>query len=100
MHVKKSDKIRIDIQFKDGSKSDLTFTHDGTPLTDSNQDGIEITFANDIATLTIANAEPKHSGNYFFQILCRKLYEQNTSSIWLRNLKIGGQKFVTFWLKD
>ena len=62
MHVKKSDKIRIDIQFKDGSKSDLTFTHNGTPLTDSNQDGIEITFANDIATLTIANAEPKHSG--------------------------------------
>merc|ERR1712210_334066 len=64
MHVKKSDKIRIDIQFKDGSKSDLTFTHNGTPLTDSNQDGIEITFANDIATLTIANAEPKHSGMY------------------------------------
>ena len=63
MHVKKSDKIRIDIQFKDGSKSDLTFTHNGTPLTDSNQDGIEITFANDIATLTIANAEEKHSGN-------------------------------------
>ena len=63
MHVKKSDKIRIDIQFKDGSKSDLTFTHNGTPLTDSNQDGIEITFANDIATLTIANAESKHSGN-------------------------------------
>ena len=68
MHVKKSDKIRIDIQFKDGSKSDLTFTHNGTPLTDSNQDGIEITFANDIATLTIANAEPKHSGDYFSQI--------------------------------
>merc|ERR1712066_746704 len=60
MHVKRNDKIRIDIQFKDGSKSDLTFTNDGTPLTDSNQDGI----ANDIATLTITNAEPKHSGMY------------------------------------
>ena len=71
MHVKKSDKIRIDIQFKDGSKSDLTFTHNGTPLTDSNQDGIEITFANDIATLTIANAEPKHSGNNIFRLYIR-----------------------------
>ena len=64
MHVKKNDKIRIDIQFKDGSKSDLTFTHNGTPLTDSNQEGIEITFSNDIATLTIDNAESKHSGLY------------------------------------
>merc|ERR1739842_68956 len=64
MHVKRNDKIRIDLQFKDGSKSDLTFTHDGTPLTDSNQDGIAITFANDIATLTITNAEIKHSGMY------------------------------------
>ena len=69
MHVKKNDKIRIDIQFKDGSKSDLAFTHDGTPLNDSNQDGIAITFANDIATLTITNAELKHSGNvnYYLQ---------------------------------
>merc|ERR1712001_288744 len=64
MHVKKKDKIRIDIQFKDGSKSDLTFTHDGITLTDSNQEGIEITFSNDIATLTIDNAESKHSGLY------------------------------------
>merc|ERR1711997_1164374 len=64
MNVKKNDKIRIDIQFKDGSKSDLTFTHNGIPLTDSNRDGIAITFANDIATLTIANAEEKHSGMY------------------------------------
>ena len=64
MHVKKKDKIRIDIQFKDGSKSDLTFTHDGIPLTESNQDGIEITFSNDIATLTIDNADEKHSGLY------------------------------------
>ena len=70
MHVKKNDKIRIDIQFKDGSKSDLAFTHDGTPLNDSNQDGIAITFANDIATLTITNAELKHSGNlnYYLKI--------------------------------
>merc|ERR1711997_958010 len=64
MHVKRNDKIRIDIQFKDGSKSDLTFTHNGTPLTDSSQDGIELTFANAIATLPIANAEEKHSGMY------------------------------------
>ena len=64
MHVKKNDKIRIDIQFKDGSKSDLTFTHNGTPLTESNQEGIEITFSNDIATLTIDNSQPKHSGTY------------------------------------
>ena len=64
MHVKKKDKIRIDIQFKDGSKSDLTFTHDGITLTESNQEGIEITFSNDIATLTIDNAEEKHSGLY------------------------------------
>merc|ERR1739844_700567 len=64
MHVKKKDKIRIDIQFKDGSKSDLTFTHDGITLTESNQEGIQITFSNDIATLTIDNAEEKHSGLY------------------------------------
>lgn len=64
MHVTKNDKIRIDIQFVDGSKSDLTFTHNGKPLTESNQEGVAISFSNDIATLTIANAEPKHSGLY------------------------------------
>lgn len=64
MHVKRNDKIRIDIQFKDGTKSDLTFTHNGQKLEDSNKDGIEITVANDIATLSISNAEPKHSGTY------------------------------------
>lgn len=64
MHVKRNDKIRIDIQFKDGTKSDLTFTHNGHKLEDSNKDGIEITVANDIATLSISNAEPKHSGTY------------------------------------
>ena len=64
MHVKKNDKIRIDIQFKDGSKSDLTFTHNGTALTDSNRDGVAIAFKNDIASLTINNAESKHSGIY------------------------------------
>ena len=64
MHVNKNDKIRIDIQFIDGSKSDLTFTHNGKPLTDSNKEGIAITFKNDIASLTISNAEEKHSGMY------------------------------------
>ena len=64
MHVKKNDRIRIDIQFKDGSKSDLSFTHNGNPLNESNQEGIAITFANDIASLTIANADEKHSGAY------------------------------------
>ena len=64
MHVTKNDKIRIDIQFVDGSKSDLTFTHNGKPLTESNQEGVTISFSNDIATLTIADAEPKHSGLY------------------------------------
>lgn len=64
MHVKTSDRIRIDIQFKDGSKSDLTFTHDDKPLTESNEEGIQITFSNDIATLTIDNANTHHSGMY------------------------------------
>lgn len=64
MHVKKKDKIRIDIQFKDGSKSDLTFTHNGKALTESNQEGIEISFSNDIASLAISNADEKHSGLY------------------------------------
>lgn len=64
MHVKTSDKIRIDIQFKDGAKSDLTFTHNDKCLNESNEEGIEITFCNDIATLTIENAGSQHSGMY------------------------------------
>jgi hypothetical protein len=64
MHVKKDDKIRIDIQFVDGNKSDLTFTHNDQPLSESNKDGITITFKDDIATLTIDHANENHTGTY------------------------------------
>merc|ERR1719420_1200924 len=62
MQVKKNDKIRIDIQFKDGSKSDLTFKHNGKELKDEKE--ISIEFKNDIASLTIVNADLKHTGIY------------------------------------
>ena len=64
MKVKKGDKIRIDIQFKDGSRSDLTFTHNGKNVDDSKEKDVNVVFENDIARLIIANADVNHSGKY------------------------------------
>ena len=69
MQVNEGDNIRFDIQFTAGDKSNLTFFHDGKTITEEETEGVEqsgvkISVENDVATLLIANASPKHSGTY------------------------------------
>ena len=47
------DTIRFDIQFSAGDKSNLEFFHDGEKVQENDEDGVRITFANDVASLTI-----------------------------------------------
>ena len=47
----------------------MTFFHDGKTITEEETEGVEqsgvkISVENDVATLLIANASPKHSGTY------------------------------------
>ena len=63
MTVSAGDNIRFDIQFTAGDKSQLEFFHDGRPLKEE-EEGVKILFDNDLATLLIENAAPKHSGLY------------------------------------
>ena len=69
MQVNEGDNIRFDIQFTAGDKSNLTFSHDGKTIKEEDveskeQSGVKISVENDVATLLIANASPKHSGTY------------------------------------
>lgn len=69
MQVNEGDNIRFDIQFTAGDKSNLTFSHDGNTIKEEDVDGkeqggVKISVENDVATLLIANASPKHSGTY------------------------------------
>ena len=69
MQVNEGDNIRFDIQFTAGDKSNLTFSHDGKLISEEEvggkeQGGVKISVENDVATLLIANASPKHSGTY------------------------------------
>ena len=68
MQVNEGDNIRFDIQFTAGDKSNLTFSHDGKTIKEEDMDGdkggVKISVENDVATLLIANATPKHSGTY------------------------------------
>lgn len=69
MQVNEGDNIRFDIQFTAGDKSNLTFFHDGKTIKEEDMDGketggVKISVENDVATLLIANATPKHSGTY------------------------------------
>jgi hypothetical protein len=63
MTVSAGDNIRFDIQFTAGDKSQLEFFHDGRPLKEE-EEGVKILFDNDLATLLIEHAAPKHSGLY------------------------------------
>ena len=53
MSVCEGDTIRFDIQFSAGDKSQLQFFHDGRRVEESDGGGVGITFANDVASLTI-----------------------------------------------
>ena len=53
MSVCEGDTIRFDIQFTAGEKSNLEFFHDGKRVRENDEDGVKITFANDVASLTI-----------------------------------------------
>ena len=53
MSVCEGDTIRFDIQFSAGDKSNLEFFHDGEKVQENDEDGVRITFANDVASLTI-----------------------------------------------
>jgi hypothetical protein len=64
MTVSAGDNIRFDIQFTAGDKSQLEFFHDGRPIKEEEEEGVKILFVNDLATLLIENASPKHSGLY------------------------------------
>ena len=69
MQVNEGDNIRFDIQFTAGDKSNLSFSHNGKPISEQEVDeqehgGVKIGVENDVATLLIANASPKHSGTY------------------------------------
>jgi hypothetical protein len=63
--IKQSDNPapRFDIQFTSGDKTQLEFFHDGKKV-DEAKDGVKITFANDVASLTIEKAREEHSGAY------------------------------------
>ena len=63
MTVSAGDNIRFDIQFSAGDKSQLQFFHDGRPI-EEDEEGVKISFDNDVATLLIENAAAKHSGLY------------------------------------
>ena len=53
MSVCEGDTIRFDIQFSAGDKSQLEFFHDGKRVQENDKDGVGISFANDVASLTI-----------------------------------------------
>eukprot|EP00096_Caligus_rogercresseyi_P000406 TRINITY_DN1084_c0_g1_i5.p2 TRINITY_DN1084_c0_g1~~TRINITY_DN1084_c0_g1_i5.p2 ORF type:complete len:124 (-),score=31.55 TRINITY_DN1084_c0_g1_i5:186-557(-) len=64
MRVSKGDRIRVDIQFKDGNKSQLKFLFEGKEIQED-KEGVRISVANDLASLIIDNADPqKHTGSY------------------------------------
>ena len=53
MSVCEGDTIRFDIQFSSGDKSQLEFFHEGKRVQENDKDGVGISFANDVASLTI-----------------------------------------------
>ena len=66
MNVHEGDNIRFDIQFTSGDKSNLKFMHNDKEIKENqtNEDDVKISVENDVATLLIANANSKHSGQY------------------------------------
>ena len=53
MSVCEGDTIRFDIQFSAGDKNQLEFFLNGKRVRENDEDGVGITFANDVASLTI-----------------------------------------------
>ncbi len=63
MEVTEGDTIRFDIQFTSGDRSQLEFFHEGRRVAEEGE-SVKISFANDVASLTIEKAQPAHSGTY------------------------------------